>query len=95
MGIMKTTVELPDDLVRAIKLRAVVEDKKLKDLIEELLRFGLRENGQGSQQARHRVKLPLVEVAHEAVPGDEPTPERVAQFLIDEEADWAIRNTGT
>mgnify|MGYP002685529959 CR=1 FL=1 len=38
---MKTTFDLPDDLVRAIKLLAVHEDRKLRDLMAELLRRGL------------------------------------------------------
>jgi hypothetical protein len=35
---------------------------------------------------RRRVKLPLVECAHEARPGEEMTPERVADVLLEEEA---------
>ena len=41
MGMMKTTLDLPDDLVKEIKLRAVHEGKKLKDAMAELLRRGL------------------------------------------------------
>jgi len=39
---MKTTLDLPNDLVREIKLRAVYEDKNVKDVAAELLRIGLR-----------------------------------------------------
>ena len=38
---MKTTLELPDELVKEIKLRAVLEGSKLKDAVAELLRRGL------------------------------------------------------
>ena len=38
---MKTTLELPDDLVKEIKLRAVHEGLKLKDAVADLLRRGL------------------------------------------------------
>jgi hypothetical protein len=38
---MKTTLELPDDLVKEIKLLAVQEGKKLKDTVADLLRQGL------------------------------------------------------
>ena len=38
---MKTTLELPDELMREIKIRAVHERKKLKDAITELLRKGI------------------------------------------------------
>jgi len=35
---------------------------------------------------RRRVKLPLVQCAHKAPPGEEMTPERVAEVLLEEEA---------
>lgn len=38
---MKTTIDLPADLVREIKLRAVHEGRKLKDVAAELLKRGL------------------------------------------------------
>jgi hypothetical protein len=38
---MKTTFDLPPDLVREVKLRAVYEGRKLKDVAAELLRHGL------------------------------------------------------
>ncbi len=45
---MKTTVELPDDLVTEIKLLAVQEGKKLKDAVADLLRQGLGASAAGS-----------------------------------------------
>src|SRR5258708_7212700 len=39
---MKTTVDLPAELIKEIKLLAVDEGKKLKDVLAELLRQGLR-----------------------------------------------------
>ncbi len=72
--------------MRSIKVRAAREDRKLKDLIAELLRKGLAtERDEGT---RRRVTLPLIHTAHEAATGDELTPERVAQILIDEEVKW-------
>lgn len=38
---MKTTFDLPPDLVRQVKLRAVHEGRKLKDVAAELLKRGL------------------------------------------------------
>ena len=38
---MKTTMELPDDLVRMVKLKAVHDGAKLKDLVADLIRKGL------------------------------------------------------
>lgn len=39
---MKTTLELPDELLRRIKIRAAAGDRKLKDTVEELIRRGLQ-----------------------------------------------------
>ena len=38
---MKTTLDLPNDLVQEIKLRAVNEGRKLKDVTADLLRAAL------------------------------------------------------
>ncbi len=38
---MKTTLELPDDLIRRIRIRAAARDQKLKDAIAQLLEIGL------------------------------------------------------
>lgn len=39
---MKTTLDLPDELMRAIKVRAAVTDRKLKNVIAEAIALGLR-----------------------------------------------------
>lgn len=38
---MKTTLELPDDLMRRVKLRALHRNRKLKEEITQLLEAGL------------------------------------------------------
>lgn len=38
---MKTTLDLPDELMRKVKIRAVHEHKKLKDTIAELIEKGI------------------------------------------------------
>ena len=38
---MKTTLDLPDALMREVKIRAVHERKKLKDAIAEFIRKGM------------------------------------------------------
>ncbi len=38
---MKTTMDLPDELIREVKLRAVVQGRSVKDLVADLLREGL------------------------------------------------------
>ena len=41
MGDMKTTLELPDELFRRVKLRAVHRNQKLKDTVAQLLEAGI------------------------------------------------------
>ena len=43
MGIwaMKTTLEIPDELMRRVKMRAVQRNQKLKDTIAQLLETGM------------------------------------------------------
>ncbi len=86
MGTMKTTLDLPDELMREVKIRAVNENRKLKDAIADLLRSGLSEQAAPRATVRHRAKLPLVQCAHDARPDEEMTPQRVARVLLEEES---------
>jgi hypothetical protein len=83
---MKTTIELPDDLMREIKVRAAREDRTLKDLIAELLRRGMASAER--EVGGTRMQFPIIKTSHPAPPGQELTPERIAQILNDEEASW-------
>ena len=38
---MKTTLDLPDELMRQVRLRAVHRNQKLKDAIAQLLQLGM------------------------------------------------------
>jgi hypothetical protein len=86
MGAVKTTLELPDDLFRAVKVRAASEGRKLKDVVAELIRRGLEGQPAGGGRPPGRVQLPLVQCAHPEDPADEMTAERVAEILGREEA---------
>lgn len=86
---MKTTLDLPDELMRTVKIRAVRENRKLKDMIAELLQRGLTQDPGKPAAVRNRVQLPLIHNTRQAPPGEELTPERVAQILLDDEARWA------
>ena len=83
---MKTTVDLPDELMQTIKLRAVQERRKLKDIVADLLRRGLAAESEHPAAVRERVRLPLVHCVHPADPSEEVTADRAAQILLDEEA---------
>ena len=56
-GEMKTTLDLPDDLMREVKIRAVHEHKKLKDAIAELIRKGIAAGKTGAPKLPKPVKL--------------------------------------
>jgi len=86
LGRVKTTLDLPDDLLREIKLRAVHENRRIKDVAAEAIRRGLARSDAASDGARHRVELPLV-ACDRVRPDAEITPERAAAILLADEAD--------
>lgn len=81
---MKTTLDLPADLVHQVKLRALHEGKKLKEAVAELLRRGLSAKNAAPQARSRRVQLPLVHCRQTA----ELTPARVAALLSEQETEW-------
>lgn len=81
---MKTTLELPGDLVREVKLRAVHEGRKLKDTVADLLRRGLAARKTNRPPNSSRVKLPLIQCRKSGV----LTPEQVSEVLNSQEAAW-------
>lgn len=83
--VVKTTLELPDELMRAAKIRAASEGRRLREVMADLIRRGLEDaSGQGGE-IQNRVEFPLVRCAHAATPAEAIDPERVAQILADEE----------
>ena len=92
---MKTTVELPDGLVREIKVRAVHEGRKLKEVMADLLRKGLEspgpdhsESGQEYLTRDERTGLPVILCRHPVRSGQELSPERISDILIEQEVRW-------
>jgi len=74
-GIVKTTLEIPDDLYRAVKAKAALEGRKMRDVVEQGLRLAL---GQRPESGGKRVSFPLIK----AKPGGRKlTAEEVAQGL--------------
>jgi hypothetical protein len=61
---MKTTLDLPNDLVQEIKLRAVNERRKLKDVAADLLRSALASSPKSSSIPTDAVPktLPMIKV---------------------------------
>ena len=64
---MKTTIDLPEDLVREMKFRAVREGRKLRDVAAEVFRRGLAAPVP-SPGAHYRVKLPIIPAPRGAKP---------------------------
>jgi plasmid stability protein len=52
---VKTTLDLPDELMREVKIRAIHEHKKLKDTIADLLRKGIA----ASKTRRAKIPKPV------------------------------------
>jgi plasmid stability protein len=88
MGPVKTTLELPDDLMREIKIQAAREGRKLKDVVTDLLRKGLASKSR-SAYSKEQAKLPLIRCAHAAAPDEEMTPERAFEVLLAQEISQA------
>ena len=68
-GFMKTTIDLPEDLVREMKFRAVREGRKLREVAEEVFRRGMAAPFP-TPGIRHRVKLPIIPAPAGAKPFD-------------------------
>ena len=83
---VKTTLDLPDELVHAAKIRAAKEGRRLKDVVADLLRRGLAEEPKSAGRMQRKVRLPLVECAHDARREREMTPKRMADALAQEDA---------
>ena len=91
---MKTTLELPDALIKEVKLRALHEGQKLKDAVAELLRRGLAVEVDASVRSAapeikkdKKTRLPLVMCKHAAAANQSLTPERVADLLLNQEVE--------
>lgn len=92
---MKTTLDLPDSLVKQVKLRALRDGRKLKDAVADLLQKGLNAAMEPKPDAPEPVVttdqktgLPLIECKQAASPQEELTPEQVANILLAQEAGW-------
>lgn len=92
---MKTTLDLPDALMKQVKLRALQDGRKLKDAVADLLRKGLAVGAQTASPPQRPVitkdrKTGLPVIACREVPSlqAEATPERIAEILLAQEVEW-------
>lgn len=91
VGRMKTTLDLPAEIVREMKMRAASEGRKLRDVATEIFRRGLAHPGPQGEVLRHRVKLPLIECP---AAGTDLTAGKVAEILLKQEAEWSDETSG-
>jgi len=91
---MRTTLDLPDDLFREAKTRAVRQGTTLKQLITECIRSGLR--GQQNTTSPGTIRRSPPPVAIRRVAGGSPAParsNRELNVLLEEEEVSASRAT--
>ena len=95
---MKTTLDLPPDLVKQLKLRAVHEGKKLKEAVADVLRAGLAADGPNARRRASsdppalntlpktlpRLKVRPIERPDGAAP-DSPDPQRLVELIKEAE----------
>jgi hypothetical protein len=89
---MKTTIDLPEDLVRALRIKAAEENRRLRDVVAEVLRRGLAAPARDEERPPHRVTLPLVHSSRPAPEGQALTAERVAEIEEQEDAEHVVRS---
>jgi toxin-antitoxin system PIN domain toxin len=92
---MKTTVDLPDDLIRAMKMKALHEGKKLKNAITETLRAGLAAEAKVKSVSASPVVVkdrktgwPVIKGGRRAARGKELTSELISEILVNQEVEW-------
>ena len=92
---MKTTLDLPDALVKQVKLRALREGRKLKDAVADLLRKGLKvakDVEAGAAQpviiTDKKTGLPLILCKKAPSSEEELTPDRIDEILLAQEVEW-------
>ena len=89
---MKTTIDLPEQLVRQLKLRAVHERRKLKDLAADYLRQGLMSTQPESREisiaVNKKTGLPVIQCPRQSGCAAHLTPDQVAEILNDQEISW-------
>jgi hypothetical protein len=85
-ALMRTTVELPDELLRRAKARAALQGCSLKDLVADGLRLLLQTPSARSRIPSRRTQFPIIKPKD---PARRLTSEMVAaaeEELLDEEA---------
>lgn len=98
---MRTTVELPEDLLNEVKVRAAHDGREWTETVADLLRKGLAAEALGSSELpglsiqRHpRTGLPVIDCPFAAPDEMEATPDRVTDVLLRQEKEWGLAAGG-
>ena len=84
---MRITVNLPDELYRALETRAALSGVPIRDLVRRLLEQGLRQSSMPGVPARGRREPPPVIIPPRGVPI--PAVPRAELLRLEEEEDEA------
>lgn len=57
---MRTTIELPDELFRTLKTRAVISGLTLRQVVQQLIEQGLRSPREGATGSSRRPPPPII-----------------------------------
>ncbi len=79
---MKTTLDLPSDLVQQLKLHAVHEGRKIKDIVATFIAEGLAKKAGTAQPQKGHIDLPLFP----SIPGAPACQMTIEEILAAEQA---------
>ncbi|MEQ1911293.1 MAG: hypothetical protein ABMA15_20915 [Vicinamibacterales bacterium] len=82
---MRTTLDLPDDLFRQLKVRAATKGSTVKDLLTRFVERGLRQPDDTEAPTRRRSPLPVIKRGRGAIGNVTPQ----VQAGMDEDEDRA------
>jgi len=78
---MKTTIDLPDNLIRAVKIRAAQQGRTVRELVAEYINAGLNQHATAST-ASHDLGLPIIPAQSDA-----PLATMTREAIINSEAE--------
>lgn len=95
---MRTTIDLPDDLLRQAKARAALDGLKLKELIARYVAQGLAGGEQppadDTATRRQRSPLPVIPRASTGTPIPALSNAELAQMELEEDLAKHVRSSG-
>jgi hypothetical protein len=97
---MKATVEIPDALFQVIHAQAQQRGQNFDSTMAEILQRGIAgasESGSLSKPIMSRdpeTGLPVIMGGRRPLPGQELTPERIDEILLEQEVEWHREASG-